>query len=47
VERASAFTTSLTQIQEEFEHVEIGRDTPKEQLNEILARYPTTNDVKG
>jgi hypothetical protein len=47
VERASEFTSSLAQIQKDYEHVEIGRDTPKEELNEILARYPTTNDVKG
>jgi hypothetical protein len=47
VERASAFTSSLAQIQEEYEHVEIGRDTPKEELNAILARYPKTDDVKG
>jgi hypothetical protein len=47
MERASAFTSSLSQIQEEYEHVEIGRDTPKEELNALLARYPKTNDVKG
>jgi hypothetical protein len=47
MERASAFTSSLTQIQEEYEHVEIGRDTPKDELNALLARYPKTNDVKG
>lgn len=46
-ERASAFTSSLVQIAEEFAHIEIGRDTTKEELNAILARYPKTNDVKG
>jgi hypothetical protein len=46
-ERASAFTSSLAQIQEDYKHVEVGRDTPKEELNAILARYPTTNEVKG
>ena len=46
-ERASAFTSSLEQIAEEFAHVEIGRDTPPEELNAVLARYPKTNDVKG
>ena len=46
-ERASAFTSSLTQIAQDFSHVEIGRDTSKEELNAILASYPKTNDVKG
>jgi hypothetical protein len=47
MERASAFKSSLEQIAEEFAHIEIGRDTSKEELNAILARYPKTNDVKG
>jgi len=47
MERASAFTASLTQVKEEFDYVEIGKETPKEELNAILARYPKTNDVKG
>jgi hypothetical protein len=46
-ERASEFKSSLEQIAEEFAHIEIGRDTSKEDLNAILARYPKTNDVKG
>jgi hypothetical protein len=47
MERASEFKSSLEQIAEEFAHIEIGRDTSKEDLNAILARYPKTNDVKG
>lgn len=47
MERASTFTSHLSQIAEEFGHVEIGRDTTKEELNAILARYPKTNEVKG
>lgn len=46
-ERVSEFKSSLEQIAEEFAHIEIGRDTSKEDLNAILARYPKTNDVKG
>jgi hypothetical protein len=46
-ERTSALTSSLTQIAQEFAHIDIGRDTSKEELNAILARYPKTNDVKG
>jgi hypothetical protein len=46
-ERTSALTSSLAQIAQEFAHVDIGRDTSKEELNAILARYPKTNDVKG
>jgi hypothetical protein len=47
MERTSAFTSSLAQIAEEFAHIEVDRDTSKEELNAILARYPKTNDVKG
>jgi hypothetical protein len=47
MERVSTFKSSLEQIAEEFAHIEIGRDTSKEDLNAILARYPKTNDVKG
>lgn len=47
LERASEFKSSLVQIAEEFAHVDVGRDTSKEELNAILARYPKTNEVKG
>jgi prophage DNA circulation protein len=47
MERASTLTSSLEQIAQEFAHVDIGRDTTKEELNAILARYPKTQDVKG
>jgi hypothetical protein len=47
LQHASAFTSSLAQIAEEYAHVDIGRDTTKEELNAILARYPKTNNVKG
>ena len=47
VERATTFSSSLTKIAQEFSHVEVGRDTSKEELNAILARYPKTSDVKG
>jgi len=46
-ERASSLTSSLQQIAQEFAHVDIGRDTTKEELNAILARFPKTQDVKG
>ncbi len=47
MQHASAFQSSLAQIAQEYAHVEIGRDTSKEELNAILARYPKTNNVKG
>ena len=47
VEKASAFTSSLADIAKEYAHVDIGRDTSKEELNEILSRFPKTEDVKG
>lgn len=47
VEKASGFTSSLAGIAKEFAHIAIGRDTTKEELNAILARFPKSNDVKG
>jgi len=40
-------TETLDAIAKEFEEEEIGRDTPTSVLNDLLSRYPTTNDVKG
>lgn len=47
MERVSGLTGSLAQIAQEYAHVDIGRDTSKEELNKILSRYPKTSDVKG
>jgi len=47
MERASSLKSSLSDIAKEFAHIDIGRDTSKEELNAILARYPKSNDVKG
>jgi uncharacterized protein YfcZ (UPF0381/DUF406 family) len=47
VEKAKSVSSSLADIAKEFAHIEIGRDTSKEQLNAILARYPKSSDVKG
>lgn len=46
-EKASSLTSSLADIAREFAHIDIGRDTAKEELNAILARYPKTGEVKG
>jgi hypothetical protein len=46
-EKASGLTSKLEDIAKEFAHIDIGRDTSKEELNAIMARYPKTNDVKG
>jgi len=45
--RVTRLSDSLKQIADEFANVEIGRDTPKEVLNDLLSRYPTTEEVKG
>jgi len=47
MERASTLKSSLADIAKEFAHIDIGRDTSKEELNAILARFPKSNDVKG
>ena len=46
-ERVTKLSDSLKQIADEFADVDIGRDTPKEVLNDLLSRYPTTKEVKG
>ena len=45
--RVSSLAGSLAEIADEFRGVDIGRDTEKDQLNNILARFPRTSDVKG
>ena len=45
--RVSSLNATLSQLAEEYSGVDIGRDTTKEELNAILARYPKTTDVKG
>ena len=45
--RVTKLSDSLKQIADEFADVDIGRDTPKEVLNDLLSRYPTNEDVKG
>ena len=47
VARVPTLTSVLGQIAQDYSHVEVGRDTSKEQLNEILARYPKTGELKG
>jgi len=47
IEKIKSMSSSLADIAKEFAHIDIGRDTTKEQLNAILTRYPRTNDVKG
>jgi hypothetical protein len=48
MERASsAFTSSLEEAAQNFAHLEVSKDTPKEELNALLASFPKTNDVKG
>ncbi|HXF84168.1 MAG TPA: SLATT domain-containing protein [Anaerolineales bacterium] len=46
-ERVSSFSSTLAEITKEFAHLEISRDTPKEELNTFLARLPKTKEVKG
>ncbi|NWF64075.1 MAG: SLATT domain-containing protein [Chloroflexi bacterium] len=40
-------SNSLNAIQEDYQEVEIGSHTPREVLNQLLARYPKTDEVKG
>ncbi len=43
----ATLTSSLQAVAADFEGMEIGRDTPPSVLNEIMSRYPKSNDVKG
>lgn len=47
MERVSGLKSSLAQIAQQYAHIDIGRDTTKEELNKILSKYPKTTDVKG
>jgi len=47
IARVSSISSHLSEIAREFGHIDIGRDTSKEQLNAILARYPKSKEVKG
>jgi acyl carrier protein phosphodiesterase len=40
-------STSLQSIAEEYEEVEISGQTPQGVLNDIISRYPKTNEIKG
>jgi hypothetical protein len=47
VEKVSTVSISLADSIKGLVHGDIGRDTPSEELNTVLASLPTTNDVKG
>jgi hypothetical protein len=47
VEKVSTVSTSLADTIKELVHGEIGRDTPKEELNDFLVSLPKTKDVNG
>ena len=40
-------SASVKAIEEEFEGVEIGSNTPMSVLNDLMSRYPKTTDAKG
>lgn len=47
MERATSLKSALGDIAKKYAHIDIGRDTSKEELNAILASYPKSNEVKG
>jgi len=44
---SSGLKSSLKAVAEEFDGVEVGKDTPMPVVNDMMSRYPKTNDVKG
>jgi hypothetical protein len=47
IAKAKSTKSTLADIAKEFAHVDIGRNTSKEELNQILSRFPKSNDPKG
>ena len=45
--KASSMTSHIADLVKEFSHIDLSRDTKKEDLNAFFARLPKTNDVKG
>jgi hypothetical protein len=46
-QRFSTLSAQLAHLASEYANVDIGRHTTKKELNEILARYPKSSNVKG
>jgi len=44
---ASRLSGSLESIAKEFAGIDIGSNTPKDVLNDMISRYPPTSEVKG
>ncbi|MBL8050304.1 MAG: SLATT domain-containing protein [Anaerolineales bacterium] len=40
-------SSSLEQIAEDYQEIEVGQNTPRPVINELLSRYPKTSEVKG
>jgi len=45
--KASSMTSTISDLVKEFSHIDLSRDTKKEDLNAFFARLPKTTDVKG
>jgi hypothetical protein len=47
IQSASSLTSTISDLVKEYAHIDLSRDTKKEDLNSFLARLPKTSDVKG
>jgi hypothetical protein len=47
IAQAAGIADKLKELADEFAGVEIGRDTPTSVLNDLMSRYPKSNEVKG
>lgn len=47
IAQATGIADKLKELADEFAGVEIGRDTPTSVLNDLMSRYPKSNEVKG
>lgn len=45
--RASRLTDTLEEIASEYANVKIGKETPTKLVNEVIARYPASGELKG
>ena len=47
MEEGSSLSSTITNLVKKFAHIDLSRDTRKEDLNMFLSRLPKTNGVKG
>ena len=47
IKSGGSLRDAIEKIVDDYKDMDIGKDTAREQLNQVLARFPKTPDVKG